>query len=58
MPANMTFKYEWDENEDGDYGDDGSSYRDQPIIPDCHLFHELGLKYVEKWKVKSSAEEI
>ena len=57
MLGNMT-EYEWKENEDGDGGDDGSSYRDQPIIPDCHLFHEVSLKYVEKWKMKSSAEEI
>ena len=40
-------------------GEDGSSYRwDRPIILDCRLFHELRLKYVEKWKMKSSAEEI
>ena len=40
-------------------GEDGSSYRwDRPIILDCRLFHELRLKYVEKWKMKSSVEEI
>ena len=51
-------EYEWEEDDDDNCGEDGSWFRDRPIILHCHLFHELCLKYVEKWKAKSSAEEI